>query len=324
MTPLDDTHTASQNPESETDREAPTAPLTETHIHTHPSTHSHTDTLTNPHFHTNDPRAAPFVLSLRDRPSMGFQTIQGDALNSLAFHAAVLGFTVGVGYFLKQLLIQIENTNTTLSNFGFFAGFPLYPFCLLAGVIVQKVISRFSDSQPIDRATAENVSGVCLDFLVLAAVATMSLTAVWDSFWAFCLLMLIGVMWHLFCFFLLAPRMLTDYWFERALASLGQEMGVLATGLILLRTVDPHNHTHVANSFAIKQLIFESVFYGWWTAAIIPILGKLGSVVGLVLSMLVMLGAACVWWVSVRPLFHLNADPVLQRSQHTPSYHTLS
>ena len=36
-----------------------------------------------------------------------------------------------------------------------------------------------------------------------------------------------------------ARRLLPDDWFERAIAEMGQSMGVTATGLLLLRVVDP-------------------------------------------------------------------------------------
>ena len=64
-----------------------------------------------------------------------------------------------------------------------------------------------------------------------------------------------------------APRIFRKAWFERAIAEFGQAMGVTATGLLLLRTVDPESRTPAAMSFGYKQLLHEPFMGGGiWTA----------------------------------------------------------
>jgi ESS family glutamate:Na+ symporter len=46
----------------------------------------------------------------------------------------------------------------------------------------------------------------------------------------FAIILVATWLWHLFCFFYLAPRLLPDAWVERAVAELGQSMGVTSTG----------------------------------------------------------------------------------------------
>ena len=43
--------------------------------------------------------------------------------------------------------------------------------------------------------------------------------------------------------------------FERSIAEMGQSMGVTATGLLLLRVVDPEGDTDATSAFGYKQLM---------------------------------------------------------------------
>jgi len=74
-----------------------------------------------------------------------------------------------------------------------------------------------------------------------------------------------------------APKIFKDAWFERAIADFGQSMGVTATGLMLLRTVDPESKTAAAASFGYKQLFHEPVMGGGlWTALALTLVFTVG------------------------------------------------
>ncbi|MDA3799047.1 MAG: hypothetical protein PF692_08200 [Kiritimatiellae bacterium] len=83
-----------------------------------------------------------------------------------------------------------------------------------------------------------------------------------------------GIIWNVFCVMFLAKRLLPNYWFERAIAEMGQSMGVTATGVLLLRAVDPDNQTDAPEAFAYKQLLHEPFMGGglFTTTAVIILL----------------------------------------------------
>jgi ESS family glutamate:Na+ symporter len=60
------------------------------------------------------------------------------------------------------------------------------------------------------------------------------------------------------------------------MAEFGQATGVTATGLMLLRTVDPENRTPAAMSFGYKQLIQEPLMNGVWTALAFTLVFNIG------------------------------------------------
>ena len=87
--------------------------------------------------------------------------------------------------------------------------------------------------------------------------------------------------------------LLPDAWFERAIAEMGQSMGVTATGLLLLRAVDHKNETTAPSAFAYKQLLHEPFMGGGlWTSSAIPLIIAFGS--GLPV-LFISLGAIFVW-----------------------------
>ena len=87
-----------------------------------------------------------------------------------------------------------------------------------------------------------------------------------------------GILWNVFCVLFLARRVFKDAWFERSIAEMGQSMGVTATGLLLLRVVDPDYKTPAAEAFACKQLLHEPVMGGGlWTGMAIPLIAAVGA-----------------------------------------------
>ena len=81
--------------------------------------------------------------------------------------------------------------------------------------------------------------------------------AVSDNIAPLIIIMLGGMGWNFICFFIVAPRVLPDFHFERAIVELGQSFGTTATGLLLLRMVDPEKDTPVWKAFGYKQMMTE-------------------------------------------------------------------
>ena len=80
------------------------------------------------------------------------------------------------------------------------------------------------------------------------------------------ILCLAGIIWHFACLYFLGKLLLPNHWFERAIADMGMNMGVIASGLVLLRMVDPESKTPVPSDFAYKQLMHSPFMGGGlWT-----------------------------------------------------------
>lgn len=211
------------------------------------------------------------------RPEAGRLTIRTDTIDSLSFHICIVGVAIGIGILLKTALIQIEGCSEFLSKNELLQSFPLFPLCMLGGLVVQIIESRFDKNSLIDEGLMKRIQNTSLDFLIVAAIATIKLEVIVDGIIPLLILAALGIAWNVICLLYLAPRVFKTAWFERAIAELGQSMGVTASGLLLLRVADPEYKTDAADSFAAKQLLHEPFMGGGlWTGMAIPLMAKVG------------------------------------------------
>eukprot|EP00049_Salpingoeca_infusionum_P015547 m.304136 g.304136 ORF g.304136 m.304136 type:complete len:508 (-) comp15895_c0_seq6:300-1823(-) len=232
----------------------------------------HVDTVAK-----QDHREFNGVYPAGQRPTAGRQTVSVDALDSAALHMGVIGCTLAIAYAMKRLLMFAEGYSEWLSEYGFFTAFPSFPFCMFGGIVIQVCLDKFAEPSPIDRDSIERLSGLALDYTVVSAVATMEFSGIQDSLAGFFILLAVTLVWHLVAFFFLARHLLPNFWVQRAVAELGQSMGVTSTGLLLLRMVDPENQTVALSAFSYKQLLHEPIVGGGlWTAAVLPFIAAAG------------------------------------------------
>ncbi len=251
------------------------------------------------------------IIPLGSRPPAGRLTVSSDVIGSLTLQVAVIGVAVLIGYGIQQGLSAVagplrswaaaqpsdEALGVRLAGgiATVVESFPLFPLCMLGGLVVQLFADRFDRHALIDPGLMRRVQNTSLDFLVVAAIATIQLRAVAALLAPFAIIVAAAILWNVFCVVGLARRLLPDAWFERAIAEMGQSMGVTATGLLLLRVVDPDYETPAANAFAAKQLLHEPFMGGglWTSTAVIWLAAWGGWPVFLIAS------AAVAFWLVV-------------------------
>lgn len=208
-----------------------------------------------------------------------------------SIHLALVGLAIGLGWLAREALIGLE-TLTWARNGGFlfFRYIPLFPMAMLGGVAIQIIVDKTGLGVHINRRMMNRISGTALDFIIVAALGTLSLSAIRLHLAPFLILAFTGLLWNLFCVFFLAPRIMPDWWFPRAVCDFGQSTGVTVTGLLLLRMADPANESGTLESFGYKQLLFEPIVGGgFFTAASVPLIVQLGPgpVLGITSSLLI-------------------------------------
>ena len=226
---------------------------------------------------------AEVVIPEDRRPSAGKLTVSPDVIGSLTLHVVIIGIACGIGYLIKQgMICGADGINWTLDWTGWVEGgsetlakvgrkFPLFPLCMLGGLVVQLLDQRVGKHRVIDHGLTRRVQNMALDFLVVAAIANIRIEAMAGGLAPFAILVGAGIIWNLFCVLVLARWLLPNAWFERSIAEMGQSMGVTATGLLLLRVVDPEYESPAADAFASKQLLHEPFMGGgiWTTMAVL-------------------------------------------------------
>jgi len=240
-----------------------------------------------------------------DRPVAGFLTTTRDSIDALALHLAIIGLAVLIGYCLKQILLEIESTSSYLTDHAFFKGFPLFPLCMIGGIVIQNILQKFNSEVPIvDVNLMDRVSGTSLDFLIVAGIATVDMSALGDDIVAILLLCTVALMWQVFCALVLARILNYGWGFENGICVFGQSTGVIAAGLMLLRMCDPESRTPVPRAFSYKQLI-HSVFMGGgiWTSLALPLTNSLGLYPMIAICLSVMGIWLLVWAFYFRPKY---------------------
>ena len=197
------------------------------------------------------------------RPSAGRQTVLPDSVDSLAWHIAIVGLAVLIGFGILQGCKAAEIALFPEAKTRLFLGFPMFPLCMLGGALLQVVARLVKVDLLVDRDQMMRISGAALDYLALSAVATIQLSVVVANWMPLTIMVVAGVVWTVFAVMFFSPRLFREAWFERGIAEFGQATGVTATGLLLLRTVDPDNKTIAAASFAGKQLLHEPAMNLW-------------------------------------------------------------
>ena len=242
------------------------------------------------------------IYPVDQRPSAGFLTVSPDSVDSLALHLAVIGLAVVVGMAIKTVLVYLEAHIPGLSNVEIMRAFPLFPLCMIGGLVVQGVMTGFGRAQIVDHALMQRLAGTALDFLVVAAISTIRLEVVARGLVPLVIVVAAGILWNVFCVVWLAKRLLPDAWFERAMAEMGQSMGVTATGLLLLRVVDPEGRTEAQSAFGYKQLLHEPFMGGGlWTSSAVLLVWSKGAPLVLVVSVGAIVAWLIVWRLILRP-----------------------
>lgn len=208
------------------------------------------------------------------------------AIEPLAFHLGLIAVAILFGYIIQQALIIFE-----AYTWGAWAGvyvleyIPLFPLAMIGGVIVQILFEKWQLTNYIDSNLINKISGFALDVLLLSSLATLSLDVIGNNLIPFFLLSTVAIVWNVFAFLYLGPRMIPDHWFERGLGDFGQATGMAATGLLLMKIADPEQQSPALEGFGSKQILFEPfVGGGVVTSASLPIIYQFGPIAFLIIT----------------------------------------
>lgn len=233
--------------------------------------------------------------AIQDNEQFDHKAASNTTSDPLTIHLALVAVAIVLGQFLRSALIFVEGV-----TYGPFTGdimphVPLFPMAMIGGVLLQVILIKTGRAKYVSRELINRISGFSLDLIIVSALATMSLSSIGKNWAAFIILAVAGLLWVAFCFWVLAPRMLPERWFEKGIGDFGQGTGMVVSGLLLMRIADPKNKSGAFESFGCKQLPFEPFLGGGViTALSMPLAARFGPV-----PMLVLFGAATVVSVGV-------------------------
>ena len=184
---------------------------------------------------------------------------------------------IGVSIIAGIVLHAIFRSVFLMMGSNFFEKFPLFPFTIVGGVLVQLLAVRYKFEWAVNRRAVEGLGGLSVDGIVICAIGTLSLGALSANLGPLVILAVASVAWSVFVAIVVGPRVFPRNWFEHSLAEFGESQGNVATGFVMVDMVDPARQTDVVSGYSYRQLVTRPLMGGGFLSAMsVPLIANIG------------------------------------------------
>jgi ESS family glutamate:Na+ symporter len=172
-------------------------------------------------------------------------TISNMSLDPLVFHLSIVCLAAYLGRW-SSVLIQ---------GWIDWLSIPVFVLALVFGYIVQFVLTRSGADEYVDRHTIQRISGSSTDLLTISAIASLRLDVVAANFGPLLITFVFGLILNIVWFLWVSRYTSSRDWFERGIMNYGRSNGVVATGVLLNRVVDPDQVSRGLEDTGITDLL---------------------------------------------------------------------
>ena len=175
-------------------------------------------------------------------------TVSGISVDTMAFHLGIVLMAGYLGYLLTGFIDRLT-------------GFSVPVFCtaLIMGYVVQFALKKTRAVAYIDKSTVSRISGTATDFLIVSALGSIDVNVVITYAVPLIVTSVAAFVLNWAWFLLIGGHTSPKDWFERNLMVWGQACGVLATGILLERIVDPEQKAYAVEDTGFANLISRPV-----------------------------------------------------------------
>ena len=229
----------------------------------------------------------------------GYLTLSQEAIEPLAFQAGLIGsvyfLTYGFLFLITSLMDRagLSDFVDTIWSFHFIFG-------LLIAVLVRKLMDITDRSYLIDRGLMSRLSGLSVDYLIVASIAAINFTLIKTNLVPVLIMSLLAGFATYFIIKFTAYRSFDNYNFERFIGIFGEMTGTINSGLVLIRVTDPNFDSPAAEDLAygggialfmglpllimlnLPMTLFNNTITGYWIT------------LGMILAYLLILWL--IWW----------------------------
>lgn len=174
------------------------------------------------------------------RGSLGPAVMSPGTIDPLGWHFCVVLLCAGCGYWLNQVVPAVAGIRL-----------PAMCYAALTGLVVQKGMDMLRLGSYINKQNTNRISGTTTDLLVFFGTASLDVRVVLDYMGPILLLSLFCILWTTFVLWVLGPMVFTKGWFERSIYVFGMMNGVMATGVTLLRVIDPESKSGTLEDYGL-------------------------------------------------------------------------
>lgn len=215
---------------------------------------------------------------------LGRETAASISIDALAMHAALLVAVSVLAY----------HAAVFLSGFHELVKVPAFVTAFAFGLTARGVLKRLGGKVYFDDKIFGHCTGTASDFLVVFGIAAIKVTILMNYAAPLIVMVLLGILFNLVMVLLVAPRLLGENWFEKAVFSWGWLTGTVGMGIALLRIVDPKMRSRVLDDYAIAYVpgsVVDMVMI-----SLVPILMMKGMAFEAIAGMLFYLLGILVMW----------------------------
>jgi ESS family glutamate:Na+ symporter len=181
-----------------------------------------------------------------NRKPIGSGVTYNDVIDPLCFSLCWSGLVCTLGYVVRNGLIAI---NPILKEIPWFA------CCLILGAVLWFVLKLAKMDHYIDGPSMRRISGTTMDYLVCSAICTLNLKTVMVYLVPLTVTIAAVLVTNLIVYPYFGKKLFKRDAFERIVGTFGQGCGVVATGLMLVRIVDPNGESTAADAVAASATV---------------------------------------------------------------------
>ena len=146
---------------------------------------------------------------------------------------------------------------------------------MIAGLITRKVLDKIDCLHVLDNSTTRRITSSTIDYMICAVFMGISMSEIQAILVPFLVTVVVAALLT-YCVVLWFARRMPEYGFERGLAILGCYTGTVASGILLLRIVDPDFKSPAAVELAIMNVfILPLIQLAYLTLPFVPTEGSL-------------------------------------------------
>jgi len=212
--------------------------------------------------------------------------VRSEVIDPLAFQILIMAMAFLLGVLFQQTFILAARSLGTGDSLRYFQNVPLFLFTLLGGWGVRGLMTAFGVGDLIDGRSIQRMVAIAMEFLIVAAVASLRIEVVANYIGPLSLLCGLGFAWAVVCLLVISPRVLPrEHWFELGLINYGMSTGTTAQGMMLLRIIDRDLESGAAEDYALAAPLSAPFIGGGLLTMSLPLILSLewvpiGAVVG--------------------------------------------
>ena len=234
-----------------------------------------------------------YIVDEAERPSIGKATTNPSSIEPLALHLGFIVVTVLAAYGLNTL---IKGQWPSVS-------IPLFAMSFVVGLLGRGLLRVLKHPNYLDRETVGSISGAATDYMIAFGIASIVPSALADYWQALVVMFVLGTVFCVVWMLWAAPLFFGKSWLERGLFGWGWATAAVATGIALLKMVDPNLKSGTLNEYGVAYVGFAPFEIGMTILAPIAVIAGFTTGFGwaaFAIAIAVVVVAFALKWVPVK------------------------